>query len=100
MASARYPPGSASIVGCQNSEDDTLPCTNSTGEPVRPVASSTAQVRRSVGTRRAVMPGSSVSIGLLHESGVSPGHRNDVSAQSGFGLTVAGVLTTLAACRK
>src|ERR1700753_4463781 len=100
MASARDPPASARIVASQNSEDETWPCTNSTGGPVRPVASSTAEVRRSVGTRRAVIPGSSVSIGLLHESGVSPGHRNDVDAQSGFGLTVVGVLTTLAACRK
>ena len=31
MASGRKVSGSASIIGCQNSEDDTLPCTNSTG---------------------------------------------------------------------
>ena len=34
MASGRKASGSASIIGCQNSEEDTLPCTNSTFWPV------------------------------------------------------------------
>ena len=63
MASGRNVSGRASIIGCQNSEDDTLPCTNSTGGPVRPATESTLTVRRLVGTRSAVMPGSSVSMG-------------------------------------
>ena len=50
------------MTGCQNSEDDTLPCTNSTAWPLRPVTDSTATVSRSVGTRSAVTPGSSVFI--------------------------------------
>src|SRR5271165_3800100 len=69
MASGLYSSGRASIVGCQNSEDDTFPCTNSTGvlsgvRPVlRPATESTLTVRRLVGIRSAVMPGSSVSMG-------------------------------------
>jgi len=50
------------MVGCQNSDDDTLPCTNRTGWPVRPVTESTAMVSRLVRTRSALMPGSSVSV--------------------------------------
>src|ERR1700753_3765841 len=50
------------MFGCQNSEDDTLPCTNSTGCPVRPVTESTAVVSRLAGTRSAVMPGNHVCI--------------------------------------
>jgi hypothetical protein len=51
--------------GCQNSEDDTLPCTNSTGGPVRPGTDSTLTVSRLVGTRSAPIPGNSVSTLLL-----------------------------------
>ena len=50
------------MTGCQNSEDDTLPCTNSTAWQARPVTDSTATVSRPVGTRSAVTPGSSVFI--------------------------------------
>src|ERR1017187_7178952 len=50
------------MAGCQNSAEDTLPCTNSTATPLRPATDSTLTVRRLVGTRSAVMPGSSLSI--------------------------------------
>jgi hypothetical protein len=50
------------MAGCQNGEDDTLPCTNSTAGPVRPAADSTLTVSRLVFARSAVMPGSSSSI--------------------------------------
>ena len=65
MASGRKVSGRASIIGCQNSEDDTLPCTNSTAglSVVRPATESTLTVRRLVGIRSAEMPGSSVSMG-------------------------------------
>ena len=68
------------MVGCQNSEDDTLPCTNSTAGPVRPVTDSTATVSRLVGTRSSVMPGSSVSIappGSVSASTATPGYSRD-----------------------
>jgi hypothetical protein len=61
-ALGRQPCGKASMAGCQNSEDDTLPCTNSTGRPVRPATESTATASRLVGTRSAVTPGSNVCI--------------------------------------
>jgi hypothetical protein len=48
------------MVGCQNREDDTLPCTKSTGWPVRPATESTAVFSLLVGTRSAVIPGSNV----------------------------------------
>src|SRR6185312_1380579 len=66
------------MVGCQNSEDDTLPCTNSTAGPARPVTDSTATVSRSVGTRSAVTPGSSVLIKPLlwrERHAREPGHE-------------------------
>ena len=61
MASGRYGSGSASIIGCQNSEDDTLPCTKSTAGPVRSGMESRLTVRRLVGIRSALIPGSNVS---------------------------------------
>ena len=61
MASGWYSSGSASIIGCQNSEDDTLPCTKSTAGPVRPGTESTLAVRRLVAIRSALIPGSNVS---------------------------------------
>ena len=61
IASGRYSSGSASIIGCQNSEDDTLPCTKSTAGPVRSGMDSTLTVRRLVGTRSALIPGNNVS---------------------------------------
>ena len=76
------------MVGCQNSEDDTLPCTNSTAGPVRPVIDSIATVSRLVGTRSSVMPGSSVSIappGSVSASTATPGYSRD---QSGTRSTV------------
>ena len=39
------------MAGCQNREDDTLPCTNSTAGPVRPATDSNATVSRLVGIR-------------------------------------------------
>ena len=50
------------MAGCQNSEDETLPCTNSTAGPVRPLTDSTATASRSVGIRSATMPGSSLFV--------------------------------------
>jgi len=47
---------------CQNNEDDTFPCTNSTAAPVRSGTDSTVVVSRSVGTWAAAMPGSNVSM--------------------------------------
>ena len=74
---AAYPPstdwsGSASVVGYQNSEDDTLPCTNSTAGPVRPATDSTPVASRPVGTRWALIPGSSVSVLLLRALAWTP----------------------------
>ena len=89
MASGRYGSGSASMVGCQNSEEETLPCTNNTAGPGRSATDSTATVSRLVGIRSAVMPDSSVSI-------VPPRAHAAAAASPGYyGLTWVAGLTGL-----
>src|SRR5258708_30757138 len=56
------------MVACQNSDEDTLPCTNSTGRAAGSAAAteSTFTLSRLVGTRCAVMPGSNVCIVTIY----------------------------------
>ena len=60
-AITRSSAGRSSIVSCQKSDDETLPCTNTTVcsgglAASSPLRSSTLTVRRGVSTRRDVMP--------------------------------------------